>query len=183
MNNDDVFVLTNRITKAITFVGGGLSTLGYPEIGGGVTLASSAVDTAVSEIENSKKKEQEILVEFLQDFVNLKRNYQNLKKISVDLILISKSSNFSEEINQALTTFSQLVNKLQENLNLYNSDISNAEQGINETESKNFIQHLQENYAEIIKVLNDLQEALVEENSQQLEALILVPTENTPLLS
>src|SRR5690349_16314376 len=130
MNKDEVFVLTNRITKAITFVGGGLSTLGYPEVGGGVTLVSSAIDTAVSEIENSKKKEQEILIEFLQDFANLKRNYQNLKKISADLNLMSKDSNFSEEINQALTTFSQLVKKLQKNLNSYNSNISNAEQGI-----------------------------------------------------
>src|SRR6185369_13011721 len=108
MNKEDVFVLTNRITKATTFVGGGLSTLGYPEIGGGVTLVSSAIDTAVSEIENSKKKEQEILIEFLQDFANLKRNYQNLKKILADLILISKGSNFSERTNKALTTFSQL---------------------------------------------------------------------------
>src|SRR2546423_1114346 len=164
-----MFALTNRINKAVTFVGGGLATFGYPEVGGGITLVSSAVDSVVSEVENSKKKEQERLIEFLQDFANLERNYQNLRKISADLILINKNSPLSEEINKALAVFSQLVNKLQENVNLYNSDISNAEQGINEAKNKYFIQNLRENKAEIIKVLMELKEALTKENNNQLK--------------
>lgn len=76
----------------------------------------------------------------------------------------------TNRINKALATFSQLVNKLQENMSVYNSDISNAEQGINEAKNKHFIQNLQENQAEINKVLMELKEALTEENSEQLEA-------------
>jgi len=165
-----MFALTNRINKAVTFFGGGLATFGYPEVGGGITLVSSAVDSVVSEVENSKKKEQERLIQFLQDFANLKRNYQNLRKILADLVSINKNSPLSEEINKALATFSQLVNKLQENMSVYNSDISNAEQGINESKNKYFIRHLQENHAEINKVLMELKEALTKENSEQLEA-------------
>jgi len=133
-------------------------------------LVSSAVDSVVSEVENSKKKEQERLIEFLQDFANIERNYQNLKKILADLVSINKNSPLSEEINKVLAVFSQLVNKLQENMSVYNSDISNAEQGINEVENKHFIQYLQENQAEVNKVLMELKEALTKENSEQLEA-------------
>ena len=163
-------------------MGGGLSTFGYSEFGGGLTLVSSAVDSVVSEIENSKKKEQERLIEFLQDFANLERNYQNLKKILADLTLINENSTLPETVNQALAKFSQLVNKLQESMNLCNSDVSNAEQELNKVRNKHFIQHLQENYAEINKVLFELEEA-INETAPQLEARIEIVTETTPLIS
>ncbi|KLL03253.1 MAG: hypothetical protein MRECE_22c023 [Mycoplasmataceae bacterium CE_OT135] len=143
ISENNMFTLTNRVNKAITFIGGGLSTFGSAKIGGGITLVSSAVDTVVSEIENEKKKKQEKLIKFLQDFANLERNYQDLRKISTYLTSINKNTPLSETANQALITFSQLVNELQESINLYNSDISRAEQGVNEAQNKHFIHHLQ----------------------------------------
>ncbi|CAG8821257.1 1132_t:CDS:2, partial [Gigaspora margarita] len=80
-----------------------------PVVGGGITLISSAVDSVSSEIENSKTKEQEIFINFFQEFTNLERGYRDLKKTSEDLLLISNVSTFPEEINKEIKNLKQEV--------------------------------------------------------------------------
>ncbi|KLL04557.1 MAG: hypothetical protein MRERV_18c014 [Mycoplasmataceae bacterium RV_VA103A] len=107
-NETDAFTWSNRANKVVTFVGGGLSIVN-PVVGGGITLVSSAVDSVSSEMENYKTKEQEIFLNFLQEFTKLERGYRDLKKTSEDLLLISNVSTFSERINKEIKNLKQEV--------------------------------------------------------------------------
>ncbi|CAH1755652.1 7389_t:CDS:2 [Entrophospora sp. SA101] len=91
------------ISRGVNYVGGGLSTIGYGEIGGGLTLVASTVDSIVSEIENSDKQKQEELVKLEGTCQELKKIYNNFNK---SLVL-------PKRMDETISNFLELVNDLQ----------------------------------------------------------------------
>ncbi|PKY62076.1 hypothetical protein RhiirA4_487940 [Rhizophagus irregularis] len=94
------------ISRGFNYVGGGLSTLGYAEIGGSLTLFGSTVDSTASEIEGLDKQKQEELVKLEGTCQELKKFYRNF----------SKSLIRPKKMDETISSFLELVNELQKSI-------------------------------------------------------------------
>ncbi|CAJ0761143.1 16102_t:CDS:2 [Entrophospora sp. SA101] len=144
------------ISRGVNYVGGGLSTIGYGEIGGGLTLVASTVDSIVSEIENSDKQKQEELVKLEGTCQELKKIYNNFNK---SLVL-------PKRMDETISNFLELVNDLQKSIS------SDAEQ-------KEVNKKFEKLKIEVEEVKNDLKKVIKDLEAKTDSSQVIKPGQIT----